>query len=98
MNNGKSIARRQRRERRRMMNRNMHHLTPRARHGGNSPDNLVEVDRKLHSAWHRVFHVSTPREAWIIASEDPYGTAGRIVYALVAEFGTGILHQFSKAA
>lgn len=58
----------------------------------------MEVDRRIHSAWHRVMGNRTTREAFEFASEEPYTVACKIIQALVAEFGLGILSQFKLAA
>lgn len=34
----------------------IHHRLPRSQGGKNGADNLVEVNRKDHQAWHRLFH------------------------------------------
>jgi hypothetical protein len=98
MKGAKSFARKRKREVRRNRNRNVHHIWPRSRQGGNDPENLVEVDRRVHSAYHRVFGNQTPREAFIYASQEPYTVAARIITALVAEFGLSILGAAKIAA
>lgn len=88
----KQQHRARRRDIRRNRSRNVHHVIPKSR-GGQNGDNLVEVDRRIHSAWHRVFSNATPHEAFVYASTEPYHIAQRIIRALVAEFGTGILTE-----
>jgi len=94
----KGLYRKRRRDMRRKRTRNTHHIYPRSRGGGNQPENLVEIDRRLHDAYHAVFANRTPREAFEYASADFYGVACQIVRALVRQLGVGILDAVRKAA
>ena len=42
--------------------RNRHHLVPKSRNGGNSPDNLLWIDIERHEYWHKVFGNRTLEE------------------------------------
>ena len=95
---GRSIRRSRKREIRRHANLNTHHLIPRSKNGGSHPDNLVECDRRIHTAFHIAFGNRAPRECFELATADPHGVACRVIYALVHQFGASILSQFQKAA
>ncbi len=45
-----------------MKTKNKHHLTPRARGGGNEPSNLLTIDIDKHIYWHKLFGLASIEE------------------------------------
>lgn len=39
-----------------------HHIIPRSRHGGDNPENMIDLDRRAHAILHDIFQNFTPSE------------------------------------
>lgn len=75
-----------------------HHIRPKAAGGGNNPENLIVLDRRIHELIHTIFGALPPEQYLPHIKRNPSVAVFRMVRGVVRTFGTGIVEAALKDA